>query len=102
MNDGYQIEIDAPIVPITSKNLILSSAEFVAGFIPPDYLLDGILLCGFVYSFTAPTGHGKTAIALSLSVAVALGQDFAGRNVTKGRVLYFAGENPTDVNQASN
>jgi AAA domain len=94
MNDGYQIEIDTPITP---KKLILSSAEFVAGFIPPDYLLDGILLCGFVYSFTANTGHGKTAIALRLSVAVALGQDFAGREVIKGRVLYFAGENPTDV-----
>jgi hypothetical protein len=94
MSDGFQIEIDAPITP---KNLILSSAEFVAGFIPPDYLLDGILLCGFVYALTANTGHGKTAIALRLSVAVALGGDFAGREVTKGRVLYFAGENPTDV-----
>jgi AAA domain len=101
---GYQTETDAPNrkanghhFPGDETNLILSSGQFVAGFIPPDYLLDGILLCGYVYSFTANTGHGKTAVALLLTALVALGQALAGRDVVKGRVLYFAGENPTDV-----
>ena len=64
---------------------------------PPDYLWDGILLRGFVYSFTAKTGDGKTAIALSLTAAIARGKDFAGHEVAPGTVLYFAGENPDDV-----
>jgi hypothetical protein len=81
----------------TKAKLIQSSEEFTRDFIPPDYLWDRVLLCGFAYCFTGPTGHGKTAIQLSLSASVALGKDFAGREVTQGKVLYFAGENPDDV-----
>ncbi len=80
-----------------APKLLLSSEEFTRNFVPPDYLWDGILLRGFVYSFTAKTGDGKTAIALSLTAAIARGKDFAGHEVAPGTVLYFAGENPDDV-----
>ena len=80
-----------------APKLILSSEEFTRGFVPPDYLWDGILLRGFVYSFTARTGDGKTAVMLALAAAIARGKDFAGREVAKGTVLYFAGENSDDV-----
>jgi hypothetical protein len=52
----------------------------------------------FVYSLTAPTGGGKTAIALFLSVAVG-GADLTLGNhqIESGRVLYLAGENPDDI-----
>lgn len=76
---------------------ILSSREFVAGFIPPDYLVKGILQRRFFYSLTARTGAGKTAVALLLSACVALGIPFAGNRVSPGRVLYLAGENPDDL-----
>lgn len=77
--------------------LMQSSAEFVANFVPPDYLIDGLLQRRYVYSFTAPTGSGKTAIALLIAAHVAMGTSLAGREVEKGRVLFFAGENPDDV-----
>ncbi len=89
--------------------LILSSEEFTRDFVPPDYLWDGILLRGFVYSLTARTGDGKTAIMLALTAAIARVKlftshdimrgkaDFSGRYVESGRVLYFAGENPDDI-----
>ena len=77
--------------------LMQTSAEFVAGFVPPDYLIDGLLQRRYVYSMTAPTGSGKTAIALRIAAHVALGLPLAGREVEKGRVLFFAGENPDDV-----
>ncbi|WP_407122664.1 AAA family ATPase [Bradyrhizobium sp. STM 3561] len=67
------------------------------GFIPPDYLLDGILQRRFCYSFTAKTGTGKTAIMLRLAAHVALGKPLGQHNVEKGKVLYFAGENPDDI-----
>ena len=41
-------------VPAPAK-LIVSSANFLAGFIPPDYLVDGLLQRRFCYSLTAPT-----------------------------------------------
>jgi len=77
--------------------LLLSSAEFVAEFMPPDYLIDGLMQRRYVYSLTAPTGAGKTCIALHIAMCVALGMKLAGLDVEKGRVLFFAGENPDDI-----
>jgi hypothetical protein len=77
--------------------LIKSSAEFVAGFVPPDYLLDGILQRRFCYSFTARTNTGKTAIMLLLAAHAALGRPIGDRDVERGKVLFLSGENPDDV-----
>jgi hypothetical protein len=74
-----------------------TSAEFVAGFVPPDYLVEGLLQRRFLYSLTATTGSGKTAQVLLLTLYVALGQNLGGREVAKGSVLYLAGENPDDI-----
>jgi hypothetical protein len=76
---------------------IVSSAEFVSGFVPPDYHLDGVAQAGFLYALTAGTGTGKTAVLLALTASTALGTALCGRDVRKGRVVYFAGENPDDV-----
>jgi hypothetical protein len=81
----------------TVQKLLLSSKEFVEGFVPPDYLVDGLLQRKYVYSLTGPTGSGKTAVALRIAAHVALGLSLGGLAVEKGRVLYFAGENPDDV-----
>jgi AAA domain-containing protein len=77
--------------------LIQSSSDFVKGFVPPDYLIDGILQRRFFYTLTARTGAGKTALALLMAAFTALGRAIGNIEVTKGRVLYFAGENPDDV-----
>jgi hypothetical protein len=76
------------------KPVIKTSAEFISGFVPPDYILDGILQQSFLYSLTGATGAGKTLITLLLAAIVALGKLFAGRETKKCRVLYFAAENP--------
>ncbi len=81
--------------PINS--LIRSSAEFIHGFVPPDYHLDGILQRRFCYSLTGATGAGKTAISLLFAAHTALARPFGGRHVEQGRVLFLAGENPDDV-----
>lgn len=78
-------------------DLALSSAAFVDGFIPPDYLLDGVLQRGFVYSLTGQVGAGKTTLALRLMAHTALGYSFAGRDVARNRVLMLVGENADDV-----
>jgi AAA domain-containing protein len=78
----------------------LSKNEFVHEFEPPDYLLDGILQRRFVYSLTAQTGHGKTALALLIARLVGGSDQKAtlGRHgAEKGQVVYFAGENPDDL-----
>ena len=76
---------------------IQSSAEFIRGFTPPDYHLDGVSQKGFLYSTTAMTGTGKTAVLLLLTALTMLGRPLGDRDIDKGRVVYFAGENPDDV-----
>jgi hypothetical protein len=60
-------------------------------------LIDGLVQRRFVYSMTAPTGAGKTCVALRIAAHSALGLSLGGREVEKVRVLFFAGENPDDV-----
>jgi hypothetical protein len=76
---------------------ILSSSEFVSGFKPPDYLVAGLLQRRFIYSLTAPTGAGKTCVALRIEAHVAEGLQIGNMEVERGKVLFFAGENPDDV-----
>ena len=89
----------APPVAANQNNVprIISSAELVRGFVPPDYHLDGIAQKGFIYSMTAATGTGKTAVLLLIASLTAEGGEMSGREVARGRVVYFAGENPDDV-----
>ena len=83
--------------PLQEQAGAVSSARFVAGFRPPDYLLYGVVQRGFVYSFTAPTGTGKTAINMLLAASAALERPVGDREIAKARVLYLAGENPDDI-----
>src|SRR5262249_15615805 len=79
---------------------VLSQTDFLAGFVPPDYLVDGVLQRRFIYSLTAVTGHGKTALALLLARAVGRADPnarFGPHAVEKGEGVYFVGENPDDV-----
>ena len=80
-----------------NKPLILSSAKFVEGFVPPDYVIFGLLQRRFLYSLTGKTGAGKTAILLLIAAHVAEARKIIDRDVEQGRVLYLAGENADDV-----
>ena len=53
--------------PPANKPLILSSAKFAEGFVPPDYVIFGLLQRRFLYSITGRTGAGKTAILLRIA-----------------------------------
>jgi hypothetical protein len=81
--------------------VLLSKAQFLAGYTPPDWFWDGIMQRRFVYSITAKTGHGKTAVYLLVS-EMAASRDrrnttLGGHQVDEGNVIYFAGENPDDL-----
>jgi hypothetical protein len=78
-------------------DLIQSSADFTVDFVPPDYLIFGLLRRRFLYSFTAKSGDGKTAIMLVLVALIGLGRRMTDREVEAGKVLYLSGENPDDV-----
>lgn len=74
-----------------------SAAEFTADFVAPEYIVDGVIQRGRLYTLTAPTGSGKTAVMLYAAVSIAQGDMFGDREVEPGDVLFMAGENPDDV-----
>jgi hypothetical protein len=82
---------------IASPLFMQSSAEFITNFVPPDYLIDGLIQRRFIYSMTGPTGEGKTSVALLLALFVDRGWKLDNREIDKGKVLFLAGENPDDV-----
>ena len=79
--------------PLTGKSL----ADFLNERTTVEYVVDDVLVRGYVYSLTGATGSGKTAVAVPLSLYVALGRDFGRHEVQAGPVVYVAGENPADV-----
>jgi hypothetical protein len=83
--------------PTPAGGFTKTLAQSLAGFTPPDYLVDGILQRRFCYSLTAQTGVGKTTVAMRLAAHVAIGKPLGEIGIERGSVLYFAGENPTDV-----
>ena len=76
---------------------LVTAEAFVSGFVPPAYTIDGLVQSGRLYSVTGPTGHGKTAVALSLNIHVAGEKQILGRRVERGNCVYLAAENPEDV-----
>lgn len=83
--------------PRKPKPRLLSSAAFVASFTPPDWIWDGVLQRGFLYSLTARTGTGKTAIALLVAAQLTRGKSIGGRDTQQGSVVVLSGENSDDV-----
>jgi hypothetical protein len=81
----------------SDKSLLMSSATFVAGYVAPEYMINGIIQRRRLYSLTGKTGDGKTAIQLYLAYLLATGTKLGSRHVEECRVLYLAGENPDDV-----
>jgi len=92
-----QIEADRLAALDALPPLFRTSKQMVTGFVPPDYLVEGVLQRRYCYTHTAQTGVGKTAQDLRLAAHVATGQALCGLEVQRGTVLYLCGENPTDV-----
>ena len=74
-----------------------TTEEFVSDFRSPDWFVDGVLQRKYLYAMTGVTGHGKTATAMALAMAVVCGGEWGGVACDIGDVVYFAGENPDDI-----
>jgi len=82
------------------EGLILQdSAKFCAARTPADYLIDGSVRDGWLYTLTAPTGHGKSAVALAIAYAIGRGGFLGSNEVKQGSVLFLAGENADDIRE---
>ncbi|WP_245514570.1 AAA family ATPase [Aquamicrobium defluvii] len=57
-----------------------------------DYLIDGLLTTRGRSVIGGPSGSGKSFLALHAAYCIARGQEFFGRHVERGGVIYQAGE----------
>jgi hypothetical protein len=76
---------------------ILSGRDFLATFVPPDYVVDGMVQRGRLYACTSLTGHGKTAVWLTIACMVAAHRYVGTIETTGGDVVILAGENAEDL-----
>jgi AAA domain len=100
MADGTFPDFNGKATDPTRKSRqsrILSGADFVAGHIPPVWLIDGIVQRGRLYACTSLTGHGKTAVWLFNACMIHAGRMIGQLDVFQGNVLFLAGENPADL-----
>lgn len=65
----------------------LDARDLIAGLVPEAKPGEGAL--AVIYG---PTNQGKSLIALSMSAAIATGRPWAGREVSRGTVVFVAGE----------
>lgn len=74
-------------------------SAFREGLKNPEYIWHHVLQKGCLYALTAPWGHGKTALMVTVALHAASGRPLGGHKfVPDGcRVLYLCGENPDDV-----
>jgi AAA domain len=72
-----------------------SAAVFCRRYEAISYSVDAIVRSASLYTLTAKTGAGKTALLTTTALSVATGRgDLLGREVTRGRVAYVVAENP--------
>ena len=95
--DGTATDGDLPFETPSGLPTILDTVAFLATFVMPDYLIDGIIQRGRLHALTSPTGHGKTAVALFLACMMAMGRHIGALEVVQGDVLIMGGENPDDL-----
>src|SRR5262245_9279634 len=92
--------LEAPDIATEPPHIVVTLEQFLAEYVPPDYLIDGILQSHYFYSLTGMTGAGKTAVMLLIAVKVSTrsgGQKLGPHDIERGRVVYITKENPTDV-----
>jgi hypothetical protein len=79
------------------SKIVLSFAEFMAEYRPLEYVLEGIIVRGSLYTLTSGTGAGKTTWLSAENIALASGDAAQiGVGVKKGAVAYLTFENPDD------
>lgn len=74
----------------------LDISEVTRLYAPPDPVYGVAVQRSRLVALTAPTNHAKTAVAITIAIAVASGQPIGVDEVTQGKVLVLCGENPED------
>ena len=92
MIDGARRKGFAPDHEMVSSRFRALSLSELSDLSPPHWLVDGLLMQETDAVVYGESEVGKSFTAISLSVAIASGRPWFGREVKQGGVLYIAGE----------
>lgn len=82
----------APLPDAAAPRPLLMWGEDLDNLPPFEWLVEGMVPRHGLACLSGQPGAGKSFVALDLAMRVATGQDFFGREVQQGRVLFIAGE----------
>lgn len=92
MKDAPLIEAQPPEVKTQSNALQTLDMNQLINMPPVDWLVDDMITAhGFSVIYGAP-GIGKSFLSIDMSLSIAYGDEWHGRETKKGAVLYIAGE----------
>ncbi len=77
-------------------NVVLAN-ELPEEFMPPDELVQGVLIAGDGSILYGDSNSGKTFLVIDLACSVARGVEWFGRKTEPGLVIYLAAESPASV-----
>ena len=76
---------------------VLCAEDLRDEFVPPDELVEGVLVAGESSVFYGDSNSGKTFVVIDMACAVARGVPWMGRHTEPGLVIYLAAESPASV-----
>jgi DNA-binding transcriptional ArsR family regulator len=79
-------------VPPPRPQFKIRTLQELMGLESPEQLIEGVIGGNDLALIYAPSNAGKTFLALDMSLAVATGMKWAGRDVQQGQVLYVSAE----------
>ena len=81
----------------TEQRLFIGANELLTDELRVNWLVRGLVECDSTGQLFGPSGGGKSFVALDLALCIASGQNWNGRPVKRGVVLYLAGEGRTGM-----
>ena len=76
---------------------VVFADELPAEYIPPDELVEGLIIVGSLAIVYGDSNSGKTFFTIDLAAAVCRGVAWMGRQTERSGVVYVAAESPTSV-----
>lgn len=76
---------------------IIFGDEISRSFVPPDELVEGLLVQGELAMIFGDSNSGKTFLMIDMAAAISRGTEWLGRKTERGVVVYLATESPASV-----
>lgn len=76
---------------------IVFADELPSTFVPPDEIVEGLLIAGGASVIYGDSNCGKTFLVIDMTCAIARGIPWMGRQTNPGLVIYLAAESPASA-----